>query len=349
MRGACAQQLCTTRRRTERRCGWRKRVLVLVVVGGRAGGSWAGGESLRRSALRQSHTRARAGACRDSVDDEVLRDRERHAARIEACEYDERVLEEIGSVRLGRYKRYQNQKGVCSKQAARAELSKVESIGRSLINAPSLNHEALPEVVLAGHSNVGKSSLLNALTGLPAARGLAGVHPRAGWTDSIYMFEARVRETRLVLVDTPGYGVAVVKESTRVKWAKALDEFVLSSAHARALFLLVDCTRGLCALDEQLLRRAEARALPCQLVLTKADLLTPEDLARSHAVVSADLRARAHGTVHPPPALVSANFFQGVRQLWGLVAHYSQREPTPPAVSSGARMAREQHAPRRSE
>ena len=115
--------------------------------------------------------------------------------------------------------------------------------------------------------------------------------------------------------------------------------------------MLVDCTRGLCALDWRLVRRAERNAIACQVVLTKADLLSPTDLARSHAVVAADLRLRASGggVRHPQPAMVSSNFTQGVRQIWALARHHAlTRAPPGPAIAkqSGRSRARAEEADR---
>jgi GTP-binding protein EngB required for normal cell division len=163
---------------------------------------------------------------------------------------------------------------------------------------------------------------------------MAGVDARAGWTESIFLFQATVGQTKLVLVDTPGYGVAIASEWTSKKWKRSIDNYLDSSTELRCMFLLVDCTRGLCELDWQLIRRAERRKISCQVVLTKADLLTQDDLARSHAVVTADLRE--HETIrHPQPTMVSANFVQGVKQLWSLARHHVLERSRPGRVGGG--------------
>jgi GTP-binding protein len=221
-------------------------------------------------------------------------------------------------------------------------VSYVKPLGRSLDNAAALNSAGLPEIALAGYSNSGKSSLLNALIGMPAQRGIASVDARAGWTESIFAFHAEVSGTTLALIDTPGYGVAVTTGYSRSRWEQSLERYLDASEHLRCVFILVDCTRGLCALDWRLVRRAERNVIACQVVLTKADLLSPTDLARSHAVVTADLRASSD-VRHPQPAMVSSNFTQGVRQIWALARHHAlTRAPPGPAVrkQSGRSRAR---------
>lgn len=306
----------------------------------------SGGTSACASASR-SHVRRPASTrrpcspapllpCSDSVDDEVLRDRQAHAERIEAAEADPRVLEQITAIKIGRLPGWSNQKAVLARQRARQLVSKVKPLGRSLQHAAAINAFGLPEIALAGYSNSGKSSLLNALTGLPAQRGPASVDARAGWTESLFGFEATVGGTTLALVDTPGYGVAVQSGWTRARWERALVGYLESSAHLRCVFVLVDCTRGLCELDWTLIRRAERRSVRCQLVLTKADLLPAQLLARSHAVVAADLREGSRGVRHPMPAMVSANFAQGVRQLWALARHHALTAGSPAGGAAGA-------------
>lgn len=245
---------------------------------------------------------------------------------MEEVDPDTRVLGQISALKLGRPPGWCNQKAVVAKQRARQAVSVVRALGRSLDNAATLNVLGLPEVALAGYSNSGKSSLLNALTGLPAQRGPASVDSRAGWTESVFAFEAVVRGVSLALVDTPGYGVAVQSQWTRARWERALHAYVQNSEQLRCVLLLVDCTRGLCEHDWRLMRTARRRGVVCQIVLTKADLLTAPLLARSHAVVTADLHERHGGEIGaraPAVAMVSANFVQGVRQLWSLARHHA--------------------------
>ena len=78
----------------------------------------------------------------------------------------------------------------------------------------------LPEISIAGHSNVGKSSLVNAITGLGHKKGPAGVSDRAGWTDQICFYQLGKRPPKFTLVDFHGYGFAVASPEQKRRWKK---------------------------------------------------------------------------------------------------------------------------------
>lgn len=82
---------------------------------------------------------------------------------------------------------------------------------------PSFKH-MLPEVAMAGHSNCGKSSLVNALAGLAPKRGPARVSDRAGWTDAVFFYQLGKRPPLLTLADLPGYGHAVASVQQKRRW-----------------------------------------------------------------------------------------------------------------------------------
>lgn len=273
-------------------------------------------------------TALRRGERRDSVDEAILRDRLVFGERIASLEgADEAVLTSIRNGGLGRFKRYADQKAVTARLRARGEHANARALGvlsrgSAGYGKGGYNVDGLPEIALTGHSNAGKSALVNALVGLRAKAGIAAVDPRAGWTDAIHLFKATVSGTSLVLVDTPGYGLAVVPKSTSSGWERDIRSYLRTSPHLRAVFLLVDCTRGLCDLDMKFVDHLDGMGVTCQVVLTKVDLLSQEDLARSLSLTREDLSQR--GTRYPRPAMVSAHMHQGIRDVWGLCRHYAR-------------------------
>lgn len=169
------------------------------------------------------------------------------------------------------------------------------------------NHPAA-EIAFAGRSNVGKSSLLNALVG---QRGLSNVSATPGRTRQILFFSLT---PKLCLVDLPGYGFAKRSKSEREQWAAHIENYLADRENLRLLVSLIDARVGPTELDLQLLAFALAHELPVLAVLTKVDKLPkskrrneiekirrklPAEVARSALPVSsvtgegiAELRAR---------------------------------------------------------
>jgi len=123
------------------------------------------------------------------------------------------------------------------------------------------------EVAVAGRSNSGKSSALNALTGRQA---LARVSRTPGRTQMINFFQ--VEEDRR-LVDLPGYGYARVAASVQQRWQRSLENYLFRRRALVGLILLMDVRHPATPLDCQLLELSEQRALPCHILLTKCDKL----------------------------------------------------------------------------
>lgn len=167
--------------------------------------------------------------------------------------------------------------------------------------------------------------------------GLAEVNTRAGWTMRLHFYWVRPRglldaavagsERGAVLVDTPGYGHAVGDQSELRHWRSLIDAYVDGSASLQLGLLLVDSTRGLCDADRRVLRLLWKRRVPTVAALTKCDLLTPDDLARSHAVVAAQIDDALRGGgdgggkgSDVPLLLLSSHFYGGVERLWDELA-----------------------------
>ncbi len=132
-----------------------------------------------------------------------------------------------------------------------------------------------PHIAFAGRSNVGKSSLLNKLTGL---KKLAKVSSTPGKTRSINMF---LIDEAFYFVDLPGYGYAQVSKTERASWAKLIETYLDKSPNLIGLLLLIDCRRDITAEDIDLIEWMAGRGLPCLPVLTKADKLTRDKLNRA--------------------------------------------------------------------
>jgi GTP-binding protein len=149
----------------------------------------------------------------------------------------------------------------------------------------------LPEVAFAGRSNVGKSSLINALTGRNA---LARTSDTPGRTRQLNFFALA---DRLLLVDLPGHGYARAAKREIAQWTDLIDAYLRGRASLVRLCLLVDVRHGLKEVDHELMRRLDKAAVVYQAVLTKCDKLGAAELERSRAVLAADL-AR-HPAAHP--------------------------------------------------
>ena len=139
-----------------------------------------------------------------------------------------------------------------------------------LLSAARLNQlppDSGAEVAFAGRSNAGKSSALNAITGIS---GLARTSKTPGRTQQINLFV--LDETRR-LVDLPGYGYAKVPEAVKQQWGQTLSRYLETRGCLQGLILLMDIRHPLKEFDRQLLEWSRTRAMPVHVLLTKADKL----------------------------------------------------------------------------
>jgi GTP-binding protein len=157
--------------------------------------------------------------------------------------------------------------------------------------SPSI--ETLPpmaglEVAFAGRSNVGKSSLINALTG---RNNLARTSHTPGRTQELIFFEGPDKDG-LRLVDMPGYGYAAAPKSQVASWTALIHKFLLGRASLARVYVLIDARHGFKDVDLDVLTMLDRAAVSYQVVLTKADQVKPAELTACQAKVEAALSKR---------------------------------------------------------
>ncbi len=178
--------------------------------------------------------------------------------------------------------------------------------------APSI--ETLPpmvavEIAFAGRSNVGKSSLINALTG---RNSLARTSHTPGRTQELIFFEGPPTG-HLRLVDMPGYGYAQAPKTKVAAWTTLIHKFLLGRASLARVYVLIDSRHGLKDVDTDILKTLDKSAVSYQLVLTKADQVNPAELA---ACISATKTALAkHPAAFPDVLATSSRSGEGMPDL----------------------------------
>ena len=172
------------------------------------------------------------------------------------------------------------------------------------------------EVAFAGRSNVGKSSLLNALTGQKA---LARTSNTPGRTRELNLFAVG---PGLTLVDMPGYGYAKAGKAMAAAWTRMVFTYLRSRSNLRRVYLLLDSRRGAMANDLELMELLDRAAVSSQVVLTTADQLKPAELEASQGGVTAVIRR--HPAAHPEVLVTSSETGTGLpilrAEIAGLVA-----------------------------
>jgi GTP-binding protein len=171
----------------------------------------------------------------------------------------------------------------------------------------SLIPSSLPEVGFAGRSNVGKSSLVNALTG---RRTLARTSSSPGHTRQINFFDLG---QRLFLVDLPGYGFAQVSKSMKETWQDLASAYLRGRPTLKRVCLLIDSRHGVKDTDRETMKNLDAAAVSYQLVLTKTDHLKPAQIPK--AIAAAEAVARKHGAAHPQVLPTSSETGFGIAEL----------------------------------
>ncbi|HAH11452.1 MAG TPA: YihA family ribosome biogenesis GTP-binding protein [Alphaproteobacteria bacterium] len=172
---------------------------------------------------------------------------------------------------------------------------------------PQLPAHALPEIAFIGRSNVGKSSLLNAVTGHTA---LARVSVTPGRTREINFFDLG---GKLMLVDLPGYGYAKAPKAMSAQWQKLITAYLRGRAALARICLLIDARHGIKPNDREMMRMLDQAAQSYLVVLTKADKLSVAEQAA--ATRNASAIAAKHPAAYPLVLLTSSEHGLGIAEL----------------------------------
>lgn len=167
------------------------------------------------------------------------------------------------------------------------------------------------EVCFAGRSNVGKSSLINALTG---RKGLARASNTPGRTQEINFFTTNGP----YLVDLPGYGFANAPVQIVEKWQRLLKAYLAGRATLRRAFVLIDSRHGVKAIDEEIMSLLDKSAVTFQVVLTKADKVKDKDREKVLAQVRTALAK--HPAAYPELVVSSSEKGWGIETLRTIIA-----------------------------
>jgi GTP-binding protein len=165
------------------------------------------------------------------------------------------------------------------------------------------------EVAFAGRSNVGKSSLINALTGRNA---LARTSHTPGRTQELIFFEGADKEG-LRLVDMPGYGYASAPKTKVASWTALIHKFLQGRASLARVYVLVDARHGLKDVDLDVLKTLDKSAVSYQMVLTKADQVKASELEATFAATATALAK--HPAAYPELLVTSSRNGAGMPEL----------------------------------
>ncbi len=181
-----------------------------------------------------------------------------------------------------------------------------------LKSAPALRFlpdPAVPEIAFAGRSNVGKSSLINALTN---RNGLARTSVTPGRTQELNFFDVGA-PLAFRIVDMPGYGYAKAPKDVVKQWRWLVNDYLRGRAVLKRALVLIDSRHGIKNVDREVLSMLDEAAVSYHLVLTKADKIKASALAAVHAATIAEARTRP--AAHPDVIATSSDKGLGLAEL----------------------------------
>lgn len=202
-------------------------------------------------------------------------------------------------------------------EASKAEQARLLFAGpvdfvKGVVHMDGLPPPNRPEVCFAGRSNVGKSSLINALTG---RKGLARASNTPGRTQEINYFALGEHS---YLVDLPGYGFAKAPVAVVAKWQALLKSYLAGRQTLRRAFCLIDSRHGVKDVDHEIMTLLDRSAVPFQVVMTKTDKLGPNALSPVLDQVREALQK--HPAAYPELVVTSSEKNQGIATLRAIIA-----------------------------
>ncbi len=180
---------------------------------------------------------------------------------------------------------------------------------RTMGDLPPMN---VTEVAFAGRSNVGKSSLVNAVLN---RKGMARASSEPGRTRELIFFALKDKDEneRLRIVDLPGYGYAKASKTEIARWTSATRDFLKGRAVLKRVFVLIDGRHGIKDNDLEILKELDTAAVVYQIILTKADKIKKSELAATIAKAQDAIKKRP--AAHPVVLAVSSHDFVGLSEL----------------------------------
>jgi GTP-binding protein len=185
---------------------------------------------------------------------------------------------------------------------------------KGVVAIDGLPQDGKPEVAFAGRSNVGKSSLINALTG---QKSLARVSVTPGRTRELNFFTLG-KDDEFYLVDMPGYGYARASKAEVKGWTRLIQDYLKGRRELKRVFLLIDARHGLKVSDREIMTLMDEAAVSYQGVLTKADKPKASELAAIESKVGTELAKRP--AAYPQLIATSARTGAGIPELRAAVA-----------------------------
>ena len=175
-------------------------------------------------------------------------------------------------------------------EAGRLLFSRPCTFMLGVANLSQLPTTELNEIAFAGRSNVGKSSLINALT---KQKNLAKASNTPGRTQQLNYFNL---DDKIIMVDLPGYGFAQAPENIVKQWQKLIFAYLQGRVNLKRVFLLIDSRHGIKKVDEEIMKMLDTAAVTYQIVLTKTDKISEKELQKVKAETIETIKT--HGAAH---------------------------------------------------